>query len=317
MSDTTTLTVLVTTLLVIASGLAMGAAGPFATEVSDAAQGNLAAQETTQATTQAEAQATTQADSAQDNASEATTTQAGGGQGSTDVLARNVTVEHLVMQNVTVQDATVGSLTVTNETGAPVRTYQNVSLARLQVNGNVSDLTLTNVTIRDEAVASALIGETGAVRVDTRYIMDEAVLQNHTVNGLEVRNASVTQDAAENVSLPEGTAAGDTESADAGGQDGGEPAVSAEGAVLEQANLSVMDVGGLSAGEQAANETTAAAQETTAAPGGETTTAAAAEETPTAVGGQTTTGEATTTTVPAEAGNRTIEEGDEDTTTVQ
>lgn len=274
MSDLTTLSVTAVALLLVAGGVAVGFTG--ATPAAETA--DLEAQETT--------------------------TQAGGAQADTNVTARNVTVERLVLRNVTVVDARFGTVTVTNATdgNATNETYRNVSVQRVRTTGNVTDLTLTNVSFNSETLASNLVNETGRQRIDTRLVMDRAVLQNHTVNGLVVESANVSGSAVENVSV---SAGGANATGDGAGTDG-QPALAAETAVVEGVDLADLEVTGLSTGGQA-TATTATADGTTTAAGGETTVTTG--ETTAAVDVETT--GAPETTLPAEAGNRTISEGND------
>lgn len=311
MSDKTILAAVLTVLVLLSSGVALGVGG-IGTIQGDAA--DVPAQETTtqemqeQETTQAQETTQEPTETAGGQANETQTgengaqtgeneTQTGEGQAATNVAARNVTVERLVLRNVTVRNAQFDTLTVLNATGgenATNETYGGVSAQRIDVSGEASDLTLTNVTLRNESLADALINETGRQNVQTRLIMDMAVLSNQTVNGLVVENATVAAETIENVSVETSEQA---QTAD-GEQTQRQPAVSAETAVVEEINLTNFEATGLSLGET-----------TQAEPGAETTTVTettAVVQTTTAAAGETT----TTTTIPAEAGNRTISEGE-------
>ncbi|UPV73628.1 hypothetical protein M0R89_13905 [Halorussus limi] len=296
MSDTTTLIALIATLVVLAGGVAVGSTGPLATGTADVAE-----QETAQNVAQ---ETTTQNGTAQETAQNGTaqaTAQAGGAQDSTNVTARNVTIDTLVLRNATVLDANIGELTVVNTSGenATNRTYEGVSVRRIEASGTVTDLTLENVSINNESLATALLNESGRLRLDTRLVMDLAVLQNQTVNGLEIEQATVRASAARNVSV--GAQVG------AGGQSGngtaseGQPAISAESVVVEGANLTRLNVTGVSTGAETA-QTNQTATETTQT----TQTTAAANGTAQTTGAEETT---ETSTIPAEARSGATDEG--------
>ncbi|UPV99673.1 hypothetical protein M0R88_14275 [Halorussus gelatinilyticus] len=338
MSDTTTLIALIATLVVLAGGVAFGATGSLTAGTADSV-----GQETTQTTTTTTAEGeatttlpaearsgatdegtttaadgrTTAADNGTTTAGNATqtTAQAGGQQGATNVTARNVTIERLVLRNVTVLDTNIGELTVQHESGGNTtnRTYSDVSIRRIETTGNVTDLTLTNVSINNEALATALVGESGRLRIETRLVMDEAVLRNQTVNGLEIEQATVRASAAANVSVTTDAGTGNA----SGTQTDGQPAISAESAVVEEANLTALNVSGVSTGAETAQanqtatettettQTTAQATQTTAAASGTAQTTAAADET------------TETQTTPAEARSGATDEGTATTETNQ
>ncbi|WP_135851336.1 hypothetical protein [Halorussus salinus] len=263
-------------------------------------------------TTAATGGETTAADNETTTAGNATqtTAQAGGQPGATNVTARNVTIDRLVLRNVTLLDASVGDLTVESESAENVtnQTYSDVSVQRIEAAGNVTDLTLTNVSINDEELATALVGESGRLRIETRTVMGEAVLQNQTVEGLEVGSATVRAGAAENVSVNADAATANQ--SESGTQTEGQPAISAESAVVGGADLASLNVSGVSTGETAgATETTAQATQTTVQ-ATETTTQSTQT---TAQATQTTAEGNETTTVPAEA--RSGATDDETTTT--
>ncbi|PSP55235.1 hypothetical protein BRC82_06950 [Halobacteriales archaeon QS_1_67_19] len=138
--------------------------------------------------------------------------------------------------------------------------------------------------------------------------MGLSVLQNQTIDGIVVENATIRT---ENVSVETG---GEREQADAQNQtsernqtDDGQPAMSADTAVLGSVNLTSLDVSGLSVGKEPAGEPETPTETTPA--NNETTTT-----TPVEVETTTTPDNETMTTTPAEAGNRTIA-GETTTTT--
>jgi hypothetical protein len=319
MTDLSTALVAIATLLVLTGGVAVGfgANGPTGGANDFAAQETTTQAEETNQTTEADqTEETTETDqtaeTTQTNETAQTneTTQADGAQGATNVTARNVTVERLILRNVTIQDARLRQLTVLNATGgdgnATNETYRNVSVQQLRATGNATDVTLTNVTLRSESLADALINETGRQRIGTRLVMDLAVLQNQTVNGVTIENATVPGSVAENVSVAaDGT---DANATDGEAQADGEPEMSAESATVEGLDVSNLELTGDSARDRAEDQTTTTAATT---PAGDQTTTPAGDQTTTET---TAAVNVTTTTTPAEAGSENVTDENETTT---
>jgi len=324
MTDLSTALVAIATLLVLTGGVAVGfGANGLTGGANDSAaqETTTQAEETNQTTEADQTEETTETDqtaeTTQTNETAQTneTTQADGTQGATNVTTRNVTVERLTLRNVTIQDARLQQLTVLNATGgdgnATNETYRNVSVQQIRATGNATDVTLTNVTLRTESLADALINETGRQRIGTRLVMDLAVLQNQTVNGVTIENATVPSSVAENVSVAaDGT---DANATDGEARADGEPEMSVESVTVEGLDVSDLEPTGDSAQDQAEGQTTTTAATT---PAGDQTTTPAGDQTTTET---TAAVNMTTMTTPAEAGSENVTDenetdGDETTT---
>lgn len=200
----------------------------------------------------------------------------------------NFTIGTLVLTDVTVTNARFESVTrVGTQTGN--RTFTDVTVNEMNVTATLRNVTLQNVTVRDDELLNELVGNVtnASVRVPNQtgengtgptqpiVTVDTVSLQNRVVEGLVVHDALVTGNVSGNITVSDGA------TADAANQTASGPAAMEVGSatVGDIVRVESVSVTGLSVGGgqmTTSDETTATANETTDADEAtaETTTAA-------------------------------------------
>lgn len=176
----------------------------------------------------------------------------------------NVTVDTLTLRNVTLNRVDVDHIHViegvTDESGATVvgsengsRTVENVTADSVFVgDATLENVSFTELTIRNESVAEALLGP-DAANVSDGETITSATLENATVDGFVVTHGTVRSAQVENVTVESADAVENETTADA------EPAVTAHSLSAENGTLGNVTATNLSVEESDAshgNETT-------------------------------------------------------------